>query len=77
MAHTIVVEHTPTINSDVVARLEHIEVQLRTVAAELAQIARLTGSDEFTESELEFARKVAAGEEVGFDDLLASLYPDC
>ncbi len=75
MATAILTEHTPTINSDVVARLEHIEVQLRTFAAELAQIARLTGSDEFTESELEYARKIASGEEVGFDDLPASLWP--
>lgn len=47
------------------------------MCVELAQIERLTGDSEFGDCELAYAYKIASGEEVGFDDLPASLWPNC
>lgn len=47
------------------------------MCVELAQVERISGDSEFSDSELRYAYKIAAGEPVGFDDLPASLWPDC
>lgn len=48
---------------------------IEAMCSELAQIERLTGDDEFSDSELRYAYLVAADEPVGFDDIPASLLP--
>lgn len=45
------------------------------MCVELAQVERLTGDREFSESELRYAYMIAAGEDVGFEDLPPSLWP--
>ncbi len=84
MATTILTEHTPTINLSAVALayVEQIDEMptmylVEKMCIELAQIERLTGDSEFSDTELRYAYLIASGEEVGFDDLPASLYPDC
>ena len=71
---------TTIVQHDVEQRLARIEVQLRPfvdrLEAQIAQLQRLTG-DELSDGELEYCHKVARGESIGFDDVPASLLPDC
>ncbi len=48
---------------------------IEAMAVELAQIEHITGDSEFGDSELVYAYKIASGQEVGFEDLPACLWP--
>ena len=79
---TTIVQHEPTVDLSAVALefLASIDVAadmylVERMCCELAQIERLTGDDEFSDSELRYAYLVATGEEIGFDDVPASLLP--
>ncbi len=83
MAIVSIAQHTPTINLSAVALayVEQIDEMptmylVEKMCIELAQIERLTGDSEFTDSELRYCYLIAAGEEVGFDDMPSSLLPD-
>ncbi len=83
MAATIV-QHEPTVDLSAVA-LEYLNVIDETptmylvekMALELAQLERITGDSEFSDSELRYAYLISIGEEIGFADMPASLLPDC
>jgi hypothetical protein len=45
------------------------------MCCELAQIERLTGDDEFSDSELRYAYLISIGADIGFADMPASLLP--
>ena len=79
---TIIVQHEPTVDLSAVALeyLDGIDVAadmylIERMCCELAQIERLTGDDEFSDSELRYAYLVATGADIGYDDMPASLLP--
>ncbi len=45
------------------------------ICCELEQIGRLSGTDEFGDSELRYAYVIAASEDVGLDDLPTWMWP--
>ncbi len=84
MAVAILTQPAPTINLSAVALefLNGIDVAadmylIERMCCELAQIERLTGGDEFSDSELRYAYLIGIGEEIGFADMPTSLLPDC
>ncbi len=84
MATTIVREPAQSVDLSAVALefLNGIDVAadmylIERMCCELAQIERLTGDDEFSDSELRYAYLIGIGEEIGFADMPASLLPDC
>jgi hypothetical protein len=77
-----IVQHEPTVDLSAVALefLNGIDVAadmylVERLCCELAQIERLTGDDEFSDSELRYAYLISIGEDIGFDDMPASLLP--
>jgi hypothetical protein len=84
MATQIVRQPAPTINLSAVA-LEYVDgidvaadmYLVEKMCCELAQIERLTGDSEFSDSELRYSFLVATGADIGYDDMPASLLPDC
>jgi len=79
---TIIVQHEPTVDLSAVALeyLDGIDVAadmylIERMCCKLAQIERITGDAEFGESELRYAYLIGIGEEIGYDDMPASLLP--
>ncbi len=79
-----IVQHNPTVDLSAVA-LEYLAdidemptmYLVERMCCELAQIERLTGDDEFSDSELRYAYLIGIGADIGFADMPASLLPDC
>jgi hypothetical protein len=81
---TTIVQHEPTVDLSAVALefLNGIDVAadmylIERMCCELAQIERLTGDSEFSDSELRYAYLISIGADIGFADMPASLLPDC
>jgi hypothetical protein len=79
---TTIVQHEPTVDLSAIALayLEGVDVAadmylIERMCVELAQIERITGDAEFGDSELRYAYLIGIGEEIGFDDVPASLLP--
>ncbi len=81
---TTIVQHEPTVDLSAVA-LEYLDgidetptmYLVEKMAVELAQLERITGDSEFSDSELRYSFLVATGADIGFADMPASLLPDC